>query len=102
MGDGSWSTGVETVDQSLPPLYRFRADDASQFSRDGGGSCQQRLGFRIGLGIASLNVIGLQGLGEVELLLIDLCIHVFALNETKLDSPKGIVRYSGLSAVPTR
>ena len=38
------------------------------------------------MAIASLNVNGLRGrLGEVELLLIDLCIHVLALNETRLD-----------------
>ena len=79
MGDGSWSTGVETVDLSLPPSINSGADDASQFSRDGGGSCQQRLGFRNGLAIASLNFNGLRGrLGEVELLLI-ICVFTFLL-----------------------
>ena len=102
MGDGSWSTGVETIQLPLP--LDSEVDDFLQHCGSGGGGlCQQHLGFRKGLAIASLNVNGLRGrLDGVKLLLSNLGIHFLAVNETKFDKkcPKGVIGNSGLPAVP--
>ena len=48
--------------------------------------CQQQLGFRKGMVIASLNVNDLRGhFDEVKVLLNDLGIHILAFNEVKID-----------------
>ena len=70
----------------LLPLDSEMDDSLLHCGSGGGGLCQQHLGFRKGLAIASLSVNGLRGcLDEVKLLLSNLGIHFLALNETKLD-----------------
>ena len=62
------------------------------------GRCHQRLGFKKGMAIASLNINGLRShLDEVQLLIRDLGIHILALNETKLDPefPKELASVAG-------
>ena len=50
------------------------------------GRCHQHLGFKKRMAIASLNINGLRShLDEVQLLIRDLGIQIFALHETKLD-----------------
>ncbi len=50
------------------------------------GWSHQQLWFKKGMAIASLNVNGLRGhFDEIQMLLKNLDIHIFALNETKLD-----------------
>ena len=89
--------------QSPLPLDTGVDDSLQHCGSGGGGLCQQHLGFRKGLAIASLNVNELLGcLDEVELLLNNLGIHFLALNEAKLDkkSPKGLIGNSTLPTVP--
>ena len=77
---------VGSLVRLLIPLD-LEAGDSLQLSEAGGGGlCQQLLGFRKGLTIASLNLNGLCGhFNEVELLLYSLGIHFLALNETKIE-----------------
>ena len=77
---------MEAVD--LPPSLSLESavEGVSQSNSVGGGSCQQHLGFKKGMVIASLNVNSLRShLDEVQLLIRNLGIHILALNETKLD-----------------
>ena len=60
--------------------------------------CHQHLGYKKGMTIASLNINVLRShLDEVKLMIKDLGIHIFALNENKLDQgyPKELTDVSG-------
>ena len=60
--------------------------------------CHQRLGYKKGMAIASLNINGLRShQDELKLLIKGLGIHILALNETKLDPeyPKELTKVSG-------
>ncbi len=61
-------------------------DKTNQAGMAVAGWSHQQLGFKKGMAIASLNVNGLRGhFDEIQMLLKNLDIHIFALNETKLD-----------------
>ena len=58
----------------------------------------QHLGFKKGMALVSLNINGLRShLDEVQLLMKELGIHIFALNETKLDPdyPRRLTKVNG-------
>ena len=60
--------------------------------------CQQHMGYRKGMAIASFNVNGLRShLDEVKILMKDLGTHILALNETKLATgyPKELTNVAG-------
>ena len=79
---GSGSTHGGSVDLD-PPCTKTGEDGCSTGQS---GLSRQRLGFKKGMAIASLNVNSLRShLGEVQLLINNLGIHILALNETKLD-----------------
>ena len=78
-----------------PPCTKTGEDGCSTGQSD---LFRQRLGFKKGMAIASLNVNGLRShLDEVQLLMNNLGIHILALNENKLDPnhPKELISVAG-------
>ena len=105
LGNSSSATRVEVTDPS-PPQTHNREDACNTcFSPNNmtptsdtaaSGRCHQHLGFKKGMAIASLNINGLRShLDEIQLL--NLGIHILALNETKLDPefPKELTTGAG-------
>ena len=105
MFDGA---SIESQDQSpIQTLNREAACNTGSSAKNltspsdteaSGGRCHQRLGFKKGMAIASLNINGLRShLDKVQLLIRDLGIQILALNETKLDpeSPKELTSVAG-------
>ena len=91
---GSGSTHGGSVDLD-PPCTKTGEDGCSTGQS---GLSRQRLGFKKGMAIASLNVNSLRShLDEVQLLINNLGIHILALNETKLDPnyPKELTSVAG-------
>ena len=72
-------------------------------SSDGGiGFPRQCLGFKKGMAIASLNINGIRGhFDEIKFLLLQLGIHIMALNEIKIDPlyPKELTCIPGYEQV---